>query len=84
MRIEEIKETIEVITYYDGTSMKPIRFRWRGKPYIISHINGMWDTPRGENQEYHYHVTAKDSGSYELIYNNSGFIWKIGRICVED
>ena len=84
MRIEEIKEPIEVITYFDGNTMKPIRFRWRGTPYIISHINGIWDAPRGANKEYHFHVTAKDSGTFELIYNDSGFIWKVGRICLDE
>jgi hypothetical protein len=84
MRIEEIKEPIEVITYYDGKTMKPIRFRWRGKAYHVSHINGIWDNPKGRHLEYHFHVTAKDSGSFELIYNDSGFIWKVGRICVDE
>ena len=84
MTIEEVNEPIEVISYYDGKTMKPIRFRWQGRAYKISRVNGVWDAIRGKAREYHFHVSAQDSGSFELIYNNSGFVWRLGRICLDD
>lgn len=84
MTIEEVNESVEVISHYDGKSMRPIRFKWRGRAYQVSHINGVWDDIKGQSREYHFHVSAKNSGSFELIYNNAGFTWKLGRICLDD
>lgn len=84
MTIEEVNEPVEVISYYDGQKMRPIRFRWKGRVYKIAHVNGVWDDIKGTSREYHFHVSAHNSGSFELIYNNSGFAWKLGRICLDD
>ena len=84
MRFETINETVEVIIYFDKTQMQPLRFRWRNRAYHISHVNGVWYDVVGRDREYHFHVATKESGSFELIYNTGGLLWKVGRVCFED
>ena len=80
MMFEEIHEIIEVIVYFDGEKFRPIRFRWSGRAYQVSQINSTWSMRKGNIREYHFHVSTKESGSFELIYNTDNFVWKIGRV----
>ncbi len=84
MHIEIINEAVEVITYFDGHKMQPIRFRWRGRPYHIVRINGSWCDRKGQDRVHHFHVATRESGSFELIYYDAHCSWKIGRVCIED
>ena len=83
MIFEEIHESIEVIAYFNGNNMRPLRFRWSGRAYRISQINSIWSTMKGNAKEYHFHVSTRESNSFELIYNNDIFEWKIGRVCLD-
>jgi hypothetical protein len=83
LTFEVINEPIEVISYFDGKKMRPLRFRWRGRAYRIVQVHGIWSDIQGKAKEYHFHVATHNSGSFELIYNNSGFIWKLGRVCID-
>lgn len=84
MRFEVINEPVEVITYFDGKKMRPMRFRWRGRPYHVVQVNGIWSDLKGQEKQYHFHVSTKESGSFELIYHNGLCTWKLGRVGVED
>jgi hypothetical protein len=84
MKFETINEAVEVITYFHNKEMKPIRFRWRDRAYHVLNVNGVWHDVVGRDREYHFHVATKESGTFELIYNTGGFVWKIGRVCVDD
>jgi len=83
MQVTEINEFIEVLSYHDGQKMRPLRFRWRKRPYHVTAVNGIWHENRGRDREYHFHVSTKESGSFELIYNNSAMNWRIGRVTIE-
>ncbi|HNR66686.1 MAG TPA: hypothetical protein PKN04_01540 [bacterium] len=83
MQFIEINETIEVISYFDGRTMRPLRFRWRGRPYRVDHINGIWHDVKGQNRDYHFHISAREAGSFELIYQTAALQWKLGRVCVD-
>jgi hypothetical protein len=83
LAFEEMNEKIEVIGYFDSRTMRPLRFRWRGRAYHISQVNGVWSTPLGRDKEYHFHVTTKEAGSFEMIYNNNGFSWRLVRSCLD-
>ena len=84
MHFVDINEAIEVISYFDGRKMRPLRFRWRGRVYRVAHVNGIWNAIQGQNREYHYHISTRESGSFELVYHSSAMNWKLGRACLED
>ena len=79
MAFEEINETIEVIAHFDGKRIRPLRFRWAGRVYKITQLISVWDKPKGRAKEYHFRVLTRESNSFELLYDNDSFKWKIGR-----
>ena len=84
MVFEDIYEPVEVISYFDNRQMRPLRFRWKGRTYKIAQTNGVWSDVKGRTREYHFHVKTVKSGSFELIFNNTTFAWKLGRAYFED
>lgn len=84
MTFEQINEAIQVITYFDRERMRPLRFRWRDRTYRIKSIHSAWHDVVGRDRVYHFYVATRESGSFELIYNTGGFLWTIGRVCVDD
>ena len=66
MTFEEINEYIEVISHFTNQRMHPLRFKWRDRTYSVSHVNGVWSDVKGQSREYHYHVSTRNSGSFEL------------------
>jgi len=82
MHIEEINEPVEVISYFDGRKMRPLRFRWRGRPYHVTVVNGLWHELCGRKRVYHFHVSTKESGSFELLYDTDGLDWRIGKVTI--
>ena len=83
MRFENINEPIEVIAFFDGKQLRPLRFRWNNRVYKISKINSSWYANRGLEKEYHFHISTKESDSFELIFNNGSFKWKLGRSLID-
>ena len=84
MHFTDINEPIQVISYFDGQALRPLRFRWRGRAYRINHINGIWHDVKGQKRTYHFHVSTRESGSFELIYQAGGLTWKLGRVCIDN
>ena len=81
---ESINETIEVISYFSVERMRPLRFRWRDRAYHIRHIQAVWNHPAGANCYVHYHVTTKESGTFELVYDSGKMQWILGRVCLDE
>jgi len=84
MQFEQINESVQVLSYYDGQKMRPLRFHWRSRTYHIASVNGIWNNNLGREREYHFHVSTRESGSFELIYNDAAMSWRIGRVAVEE
>ena len=83
MTFEQIDEPVEVISYFDGARMKPLRFRWRGRAYRVRSVNGVWSDIKGRVRELHFHVSAVESGSFELIYNHEHLAWRLGKAVLD-
>lgn len=84
MVFETINEAVPVITYFDTRQIRPLRFRWRDRTYRIKRVHSAWHDMVGRHREYHFYVATRESGSFELIYNTGGFLWKIGRVCMDE
>jgi len=84
LTFEIINETVQVITFFDGKRIRPLRFLWRDRTYRVKTVHSAWHDVVGRNREYHFYVATKESGSFELVYNTGGLLWKIGRVCVDE
>lgn len=84
MTIEDINEVVQVIAHFDTKKIRPLRFQWRNRTYHIRFVNAAWDSKEGGERIVYFSVTTKESSTFELIYNTGGFLWKIGRVVVDD
>jgi len=84
MLLEQIDEPVEVISYFDGERMRPLRFRWRGRAYRVRRVNGVWSDIKGRIRRVHFHVSVSGSGSFELIYDHGSLGWRLGNVALDD
>ena len=77
MRIEEIRESIEVIALFRRGKLEPLKFRWKDRSYRVSRINGDWNTEVGASRFHHFAVMSEGPDIYELSYDERAQSWKI-------
>ena len=82
MTHEEIFEPIEVITYFDRGTVRPLRFRWKGTVYKISRIYSHWIVSRGRGREHHFSVSADSPDHFELVFNTDDLNWQLARVAM--
>lgn len=80
MRVEEIHEPIEVIAVFRKGKLSPLKFRWKGRTYAVSRVNGGWNTDEGETRFHHFAVMSVGPDIFELTYNQSTYEWIIEKV----
>jgi hypothetical protein len=72
---ESIREEIKVVAVFDR-GLKPVKFRWRGRLYVITEVTHTWSSRHGASTILHY--AATDGATlFELAYNQSTMRWSI-------
>jgi hypothetical protein len=77
MKIEEIREPVDVIALFRGRALLPLRFRWKQRTYSIRQVNGGWRTDEGASRFHHFAVMSEGPDVYELSYNERSQEWRI-------
>ena len=77
MRVEEIRESVDVIALFRGRVLLPLKFRCKDRTYQVRHINGGWRTDEGASRFHHFAVMSEGPDVYELSYNERWQEWKI-------
>jgi hypothetical protein len=80
MRLEDIREPVEVIAMFRFGRLSPLRFRWRDRVYKIERINGGWVSEEGAVRYHHFAVSSDGPDVFELSYNERAHTWKIERV----
>jgi hypothetical protein len=83
MRIEEIREAVEVIALFRTGHVMPLKFRWREKIYRVNSINGGWQSEQGAVRFHHFAVMSEGSDIFELCYNERTHNWKLEKVSLE-
>jgi hypothetical protein len=79
MHVEEIHEPVRVLADCAGGEIKPLRFRWAGRSYRISAINGRWIDRSGDGYRLCYSVQAGDETFY-LHFVSAEVQWWLDRL----
>ena len=82
MNIEAIGEPIRVLVDFSGGRAEPLRFRWGGRTYKISGVNGRWIDRGGDGYRLHYSVQADDQTWY-LHFASRDVQWWLDQVIVE-
>ncbi len=72
---ESIREEIKVVAVFDR-GVKPVKFRWRGRLYMITEVTHTWSTRHGSSGILHFSVTD-GATLFELAYNLLTMRWSI-------
>lgn len=83
MGYEELFETIEVITHFQGGQIIPLRFLWNGRVYKVKKIHSRWNEKLGTTQQIHFSVRADGPDLFELVFDTADFSWQIARVYLE-
>ena len=73
-----IGETVEVAAVFAG-SIRPVKFRWKGRVYIVREVTYRWRTVEGSERVVHFSVTD-GATLFELAYKQSSMTWSLEKV----
>jgi len=82
MKIENIGEPIRVLADFSGGSAVPRRFRWSGRTYDISAVNGQWIDRSGDSYALHFSVQVGDE-TYYIHFASGQVQWWVDKVIVD-
>lgn len=65
-----------VVSFGMPYRIRPVRFKWSGRPFDIKEVTYMWTTKEGRKDIYHFSVTDGRS-LYELTFDTESLLWKL-------
>ena len=80
---QELNESIDVLVLFEGGTVQPQRFRWKGHVHRVSQITGNWKTDKGAFKTRHYALMDEDANFFQLAYDERKTQWKVTRVWVE-
>ncbi len=81
--IEKVQEPIEVLTKFLEGQIQPLKFRWRGRVFVVSEVTGTWVKRVGEHQMHFFSVGVGTNDYYEISYEARTSRWKLENIYLE-
>lgn len=80
---QDIDEPVDVIVVFENGAMKPIRFRWNGRPIKVQRITGTWKADIGQYRIRYFAVLDDSSNYFQLAYDERNTSWILNKIWVE-
>ena len=76
--VEEIQESIDVLTVFRHERLEPVKFKWGGRTYSVSRITFRWVTKDGRHPIYHFALEVENTdGVYELAFRPATLGWRL-------
>ncbi len=73
---EQINESIEVIVKFQDNQLKPVKFLWHDKEYLVQKVNLAWSSREGRTKFYYFAVS--DGANYfKLRFDSENLSWMI-------
>lgn len=80
---QDFEDNVDVIALFEKNTLRPCRFRWRGKVYKVSRITGDWQSKVGQSRLWHFAVIDGSSNCFQLCYDEQHCSWKLAKVWVE-
>ena len=75
--VTQIQEQVKVIAVFgEGKKLKPVKFFWKNREYIVKSITYIWSSRRGNETICHFAVTDGNN-LYELAYESEKLTWSL-------
>jgi len=75
----EIKEKIQVVSFFENGQIKTILFSWRKKIYKILRVVFSYSKDIGREKIFYFSVEC-GGGMFELSFNREKFWWEIEKV----
>lgn len=79
---EIINEPIKVLARFNGNSIDPLAFEWRGKRYSVEDIDLVHIAREGDGRVYYFDVT-NDPNHFSLSFHTRTMGWKLNELYYE-
>ena len=77
---EALDDPVDVLTAFVDGSMRPIRFRWKGRVVRVRRVTGQWHRREGQAVLRFFAVQGANGDSYELRFDARGPRWALTRV----
>ena len=81
--IQEINESVTVLTRFSDGRIDPLRFKWKSRIVDIDRITGKWEEHEGQYKLHHFSVVTREEDYFELIYDTRTMGWTLSRTDLE-
>ncbi len=78
--VEEINESVDVMTVFREGRIRPVKFKWTGRTYAVTRIAYSWVTREGSYPVHHFSVLCNGKDVYELIFNTYTLSWTLAKV----
>lgn len=75
----EIQEPVNVWVLFEGNSIKPHTFFWRGRQIKVEKINLVHTSKEGSNTFYHFSISS-GGNFYRLRLDVGKLKWSLGEV----
>jgi hypothetical protein len=73
---EEINDPIQVATVFAGGEIKPLKFLWHGKEFLVKKVNLAYSRFEGRAKVYYFAVSDQNN-YFKLQFNSDNLIWTL-------
>lgn len=74
--LEQINETVDVVTLFKQNKTVPWKFLWQGKEFVISKVNLTYSTWEGRSKIYYFAV-SDNCNYFKLRFNTDSLCWTL-------
>lgn len=83
MAVAIIDEPIKVAAVFEGGTLTPVRFRWRGRAKRVRAVTGRWSAKDGLDTIHYFALVGEDDVYYEISFSSKTFVWRLERLETE-
>jgi hypothetical protein len=79
---EQINEPIQVATLFRDGELKPLKFLWKGREFLVKTINLAYSAFEGRSKIYYFAVSDQNN-YFKLQFNSDSLVWTLLESYVE-
>ncbi len=73
---EQINEPVQVATLFKDGELKPLKFLWKGREYLVRKINLTYSNFEGRAKIYYFAV-SDNNNYFKLQFNSDNLNWTL-------
>jgi hypothetical protein len=76
---DTVNDAVDVVAAFEGTKIRPVRFRWRGRAIAVKEVTSRWVRREGMVQRMYFAVQGPAQDTYELCFEPREITWVLSK-----